>query len=57
MFCFIFSDFIKLGKDFNINVSGALNQSIDLGTYANNVLNYEPDFRWSMAKLVQQLVS
>lgn len=51
------SDFTKLGKDFNIDVSGALNHTIDLGTYTNKVLNFESCYRWSMAKLVQQLVN
>lgn len=52
-----FSDFTKLGRDFNIDVSSALSHTIDLSTYTNNVLNFESSYRWSMAKLVQYLVS
>lgn len=52
-----FSDFTKLGRDFNIDVSSALKHTIDLSTYTNKVLNFESCTRWSMAKLVQDLVS
>lgn len=50
------NDFIKLGKDFNIDVSGVLSRIIDLGTYTNKVLNFDSYNRWSMVKLVQQLL-
>lgn len=48
---------MKLSKDFNIDVSGAIRHIVDLGTYTNKVLNFDSHNRWSMAKLVQQLVS
>lgn len=53
----ISSDFLKLSRDFNIDVSGALSRSVELSSYANNILNLDPYYRWSMARLVQELVS
>jgi hypothetical protein len=57
IFFFTFSDFKKLSKDFNIDVSGALSKVIDLGSYANKVLNFDTSSIWSMVNLVQNLVS
>lgn len=53
---FIKNDFLKLARDFNIDVSGALNHIVDLGTYTNKVLDLDLSTRWSMANLVQQLL-
>ncbi|XP_050538889.1 3'-5' exonuclease isoform X1 [Daktulosphaira vitifoliae] len=50
------NDFIKLGKDFNINLEMAINNIIDLGSYLNNVLNFERHLRWSMNDIVQYLL-
>lgn len=54
---FVHSDFSKLARDFDIDVTGALNGIIDLGTYTNKVLDFDLSTRWSMANLVQHLVS
>lgn len=53
----VYSDFSKLARDFDIDVTGALNGIIDLGTYTNNVLDFDLSTRWSMANLVRHLVS
>ncbi|VVC30656.1 Ribonuclease H-like domain,3'-5' exonuclease domain [Cinara cedri] len=50
------NDFTKLSKNFNIDVSGALRNIIDLSAYANKVLNFDPCTCWSMATLVQKLL-
>ncbi|XP_025417119.1 Werner Syndrome-like exonuclease [Sipha flava] len=53
---YIKNDFKKLSKDFNIDVSGALSKVIDLGSYANKVLNFDTSSIWSMVNLVQNLL-
>ncbi|XP_008186789.1 lipoate-protein ligase b-like isoform X1 [Acyrthosiphon pisum] len=53
---FIKNDFLKLARDFDINVTGALNRIIDLGDYTNKVLDFDSSTRWSMANLVQNLL-
>ncbi|XP_025202055.1 Werner Syndrome-like exonuclease [Melanaphis sacchari] len=50
------NDFLKLGRDFNIDVSGAVNRIIDLGTYTNQVLYFDSSIKWSMANLVKRLL-
>ncbi|XP_027840440.1 3'-5' exonuclease [Aphis gossypii] len=50
------NDFLKLGRDFTVDVSGALSNIIDLGTYTNKVLDFDSSTIWSMANLVQQLL-
>lgn len=57
MYLNLYSDFTKLSKDFNIDVSGALRNIIDLGTYTNKILNFDSRTCWSMANLVEQLVN
>ncbi|KAE9542646.1 hypothetical protein AGLY_002557 [Aphis glycines] len=53
---YITNDFLKLGRDFNIDVSGAVSHIIDLGTYTNKVLYFDSSIIWSMANLVQRLL-
>ncbi|XP_050431985.1 3'-5' exonuclease [Adelges cooleyi] len=50
------NDFLKLSRDFNIDLSVAISNIIDLATYTNQVLNFESNLRWSMADLVQYLL-
>ncbi|XP_060850881.1 3'-5' exonuclease [Rhopalosiphum padi] len=53
---YIKNDFLKLGRDFNIDVSAAVSHIIDLGTYTNKVLDFDSSIIWSMANLVQRLL-